>query len=163
MTRGQAERLFPLLEEMLAAAELTWKDIDAIGVGIGPGNFTGIRIAVASARGLSLSLGIPSIGISTFEVARDGAEHVRLPAPRGAAYVQKFSGNVPDGTPWIDSEPDDQPPATGPDWEGTGIQHLASIAMERFQAGETGKRPAPLYIRAPDAAPSRIVSPVILP
>ncbi|MEC9312383.1 MAG: tRNA (adenosine(37)-N6)-threonylcarbamoyltransferase complex dimerization subunit type 1 TsaB, partial [Pseudomonadota bacterium] len=45
MTRGQAERLMPLLEEVLATGGATWADLDAIGVGVGPGNFTGIRIA----------------------------------------------------------------------------------------------------------------------
>ena len=64
MGKGQAERLFPLLEDLLSEAGLTWRDLHVIGVGIGPGNFTGIRIAVAAARGLALSLGIPAIGIS---------------------------------------------------------------------------------------------------
>ena len=51
MTKGQAERLMPMLEEMLAGAGLGWGDLDVIGVGTGPGNFTGIRVAVAAARG----------------------------------------------------------------------------------------------------------------
>ncbi|PJE34371.1 tRNA (adenosine(37)-N6)-threonylcarbamoyltransferase complex dimerization subunit type 1 TsaB, partial [Pseudooceanicola lipolyticus] len=54
MSRGQAERLLPLLEDMLDRAGLGWRDLDAIGVGTGPGNFTGIRIAVSAARGLAL-------------------------------------------------------------------------------------------------------------
>ena len=69
MTKGQAERLFPLLEELLAEAGLAWSDLDAIGVGVGPGNFTGVRISVAAARGLALSLGIPAIGVSATEAA----------------------------------------------------------------------------------------------
>lgn len=63
MARGQAERLMPLLEEVLSEAGLSWHDLDAIGVGTGPGNFTGIRVAVAAARGLSLALRIPAIGV----------------------------------------------------------------------------------------------------
>ncbi|MEO0991117.1 MAG: tRNA (adenosine(37)-N6)-threonylcarbamoyltransferase complex dimerization subunit type 1 TsaB, partial [Pseudomonadota bacterium] len=71
MARGQAERLIPLLEETLSAEGLTWKDLDAIGVGVGPGNFTGIRISVSAARGLALGLAIPAFGVSTFELLLD--------------------------------------------------------------------------------------------
>ncbi|MBU0861463.1 MAG: tRNA (adenosine(37)-N6)-threonylcarbamoyltransferase complex dimerization subunit type 1 TsaB, partial [Alphaproteobacteria bacterium] len=46
MARGQAEHLMPMLEEMLAKEGLVWADIDVIGVGTGPGNFTGIRMSV---------------------------------------------------------------------------------------------------------------------
>ena len=64
MSRGQGEHLIGLLEDLLSKKGYTWGDLDTIGVGIGPGNFTGIRISVAAARGLALSLGIPAIGVS---------------------------------------------------------------------------------------------------
>ena len=51
MTRGQAERLFPLLQAVLDKAGRPLSDMTCIGVGTGPGNFTGTRIAVAAARG----------------------------------------------------------------------------------------------------------------
>ena len=54
MPRGQAERLMGLLHEVLSGSGHDWRDLDAIGVGIGPGNFTGIRISVSAARGLAL-------------------------------------------------------------------------------------------------------------
>jgi tRNA threonylcarbamoyl adenosine modification protein YeaZ len=72
MARGQAERLMPRLEEVLRAEGLGWSDLSAIGVGIGPGNFTGVRIAVSAARGLALALGIPAIGVSTLEALAEG-------------------------------------------------------------------------------------------
>ena len=67
MARGQAERLFPLLGELLAGAGVDWRDLSVIGCGTGPGNFTGIRISVAAARGLSLSLGVPAVGVTVTE------------------------------------------------------------------------------------------------
>lgn len=67
MEKGQAERLMPLLEEVLAEGSLGWADLDALAVGTGPGNFTGVRIAVAAARGLALALGKPALGVSRFE------------------------------------------------------------------------------------------------
>lgn len=106
MARGQAERLMPLLDDLCAAQGVAWSDIDLIAVGIGPGNFTGIRISVAAARGLALGLGIPAVGVSMFEVLRDplhpwtgGSEVISLAAPRGQAYIQHFEGGVTTSAP----------------------------------------------------------------
>ena len=67
MERGQAERLFPMLEDLLESRRISWTELAAIGVGTGPGNFTGTRIAVSAARGLALALGIPAVGTNRFE------------------------------------------------------------------------------------------------
>jgi tRNA threonylcarbamoyladenosine biosynthesis protein TsaB len=101
MGRGQAERLFPMLEEILKEAGAVWEELDAIAVGTGPGNFTGIRIAVSAARGLALSLGIPAIGVTGFEALRGSRFHgdpakmiVSLPASRrGADIVLQYFEN----------------------------------------------------------------------
>ena len=97
MQKGQAERLMPMLEDVLAEAGLTWAGLGALAVGIGPGNFTGVRIAVSAARGLALGLRLPLTGVSTFELMRDPAhpeahpaELVSIIAPRGQAWVQQF-------------------------------------------------------------------------
>lgn len=97
MSKGQGERLMPMLEELLSERDLGFQDLAAIGTGIGPGNFTGVRIAVAAARGLALALRLPQTGISTFELMRDPAhpgahpaELVSIPAPRDQVYVQQF-------------------------------------------------------------------------
>ena len=76
MKKGQAERLMPMLSEVLADAGVDWGALDAIGVGVGPGNFTGIRISVSAARGLAMSLGVPAVGVSAFEAMAFGAEGV---------------------------------------------------------------------------------------
>lgn len=89
MARGQAERLMPMLLEVMSQVGVAWDDLDAIGVGVGPGNFTGIRVGVAAARGLALGLDVPAIGVSAFDAVRhllDGEDKqgiVVLPAPRG--------------------------------------------------------------------------------
>ena len=105
MARGQAEALVPFLEAQLEEAGIGWDALDLIAVGVGPGNFTGIRISVAAARGFALSLGIPAMGVSAFETLRDPdegysshpADLVSVPAPREQAYVQAFRFERADG------------------------------------------------------------------
>ncbi len=112
MARGQAERLVPVLEEVMRDDGAVWEDLDAIGVGTGPGNFTGLRIAVSAARGLSMSLGIPAIGITAFESlfsasgSPAGRALVMLAAPRGQFYQQMFLDGIADGAPSLWNRPD---------------------------------------------------------
>jgi tRNA threonylcarbamoyl adenosine modification protein YeaZ len=65
--KGHAERLIDVIEGALGQAGLAYADLDRIGVSIGPGSFTGVRVGVATARGFALALGIPAIGINTLE------------------------------------------------------------------------------------------------
>ncbi|HEY9037578.1 MAG TPA: tRNA (adenosine(37)-N6)-threonylcarbamoyltransferase complex dimerization subunit type 1 TsaB [Roseovarius sp.] len=159
MTRGQAERLMPLLEEVLAEAGIVWGDLARIGVGVGPGNFTGIRIGVSAARGLALALEIPAIGVTGFQaISLDASPpHVAaIPAPRDHVYVQ-----TPDGTQALMSVAEAEGigaplrylPAA--DEMACSIARLAAVAPP-------GPAPAPLYLRAADAAPARDAPPVML-
>jgi len=59
--------LLPLVEDMLKNAEIKLSDIGLIAVAKGPGSFTGIRIGVAVAKGLSWASEIPAVGVSTLE------------------------------------------------------------------------------------------------
>ena len=159
MTRGQAEELMPLLEQLLEDNALTWKDIAAIGVGVGPGNFTGIRISVSAARGLGLALEIPTIGVSTFEASLygiDGPTVAVVPAPRDQQYVLEPNEEPRLMAGSFETDLDIvSPPA--PDVLATNIAHVA-----REKRNVSNARPAPLYIRAADAAPARDLPPKIL-
>jgi len=162
MTRGQAERLMPLLEEVLAEAGVTWQALDAIGVGVGPGNFTGIRIAVSAARGLALGLEVPAVGVTGFEARERPGTLPAIPAPRDQVYAA-----LPDQAPrlMLAREAEDAardaglmfaPEASPDDLAAT----IARQAASRFETC-TGS-PAPLYLRAADAAPSRDVPPALI-
>lgn len=105
MPRGQAERLLPMIEETLAAAGMAYGRLDAVGVTRGPGAFTGLRIGLAAARGLALALGVPAIGISTFEalaVRAPAGCAVAIDTKRNDFYCQAFGpGGAPAGDPAI--------------------------------------------------------------
>ncbi len=168
MARGQAEHLFGMLEEMLAAEGLVWGDLDVIGVGIGPGNFTGIRIGVAAARGLAMALKIPAVGVSAFEAAAGVSARplwVAVPAPRGQVWLQRLAPGGSETPALVPQEALaglDAPLLRAEERAGEArIATIAALALER--RGESLPRPAPLYVRAPDAAPARDVPPVILP
>lgn len=62
-----ADTLLPVLDEMLAEAGLARSDVDAVAVTSGPGSFTGVRIGVATAKGLAYGLGAPLYAVSTLE------------------------------------------------------------------------------------------------
>jgi tRNA threonylcarbamoyl adenosine modification protein YeaZ len=55
------------LEELLGAAGLELRDLDRLAVGIGPGSFTGLRIAVAYAKSLAYGSGVPLVGVSSYD------------------------------------------------------------------------------------------------
>ncbi|MBL4740534.1 MAG: tRNA (adenosine(37)-N6)-threonylcarbamoyltransferase complex dimerization subunit type 1 TsaB [Sneathiella sp.] len=66
-SRGHAETLLPLIKTLMAEAQITFDDLDLIAVSVGPGTFTGLRIGLSAARGLSLASGTPCIGVTTLE------------------------------------------------------------------------------------------------
>lgn len=156
MARGQAERLMGLLEEVLDGQGVIWADLDALAVGTGPGNFTGIRIGVSAARGLALGLGCPAYGVTGFEartrIAPEGTT-VAIPAPRDMAYV------MADGKAQLHAAAEisnTAPHPTTAELARAIAQHAASVWPTKAPA------PAPFYVRPPDAAPARDAPPPIL-
>lgn len=164
MSRGQAERLMPLLQEMLKDANVVWADLTALGVGIGPGNFTGIRIGVSAARGLALGLGVPAVGVSGCEARAQIAPDAiaAIPAPRDQIYLcdQENPSALPRLVARTDAEAK-MGSAINADPSPPGLAAaIARIAAANWRSTTTP--PAPLYARAADAAPSRDTAPVLL-
>ena len=69
MNRGYAEKLMPMIDRALLETGLTYKNIDVVGVATGPGSFTGLRVGLSAARGLSLGLNCDLYGVTTFYAA----------------------------------------------------------------------------------------------
>ncbi len=66
--KTHSETLMPMVEQILNSCDKQMGMVDAIGVTVGPGSFTGLRIGMAAVKGMSLALNIPVAGISTLEV-----------------------------------------------------------------------------------------------
>ena len=71
MNQGHDARLAPVVEQLMRDAGIPFGDLHRVAVVVGPGSFTGVRVGVAFARGLSLALEIPAVGVSSLE-AIDG-------------------------------------------------------------------------------------------
>ena len=70
--KGHAEHLVETVNEAMEMAGLAFSELGAVGVSIGPGSFTGIRVGVSAARGFALALKVPAVGVTTLEaVAAD--------------------------------------------------------------------------------------------
>jgi tRNA threonylcarbamoyladenosine biosynthesis protein TsaB len=94
--RGHAEELVIAIAEALRESATELRDLGAIGVSIGPGRFTGLRVGLATAKGLAAVAGVPVRPVPTLEaLARTGGDPGTLAAPaldarRGEVYGALF-------------------------------------------------------------------------
>ncbi len=175
-----AEALVAMIDRLLADAGWTFAGIDRLAVGRGPGSFTGIRIAVAAARGLALALDRPVIGVDGRDVLLQGASE--RPGTRVAAIDARRGGLY---AAWADTATVHAPGALPPAAlaallpgalvvRGSGAALLAAAAGTRAivegclldargvaavaatlpdAAALPGHALLPLYLRSPDAVP----------
>lgn len=175
MARGHQERLAPMAERVMAEAGLSFDRLDRIGVTVGPGSFTGLRVGVAFAKGLGAALGLPTAGVGTLEALAadaDGLAFAAIDARRDQVYLQGFEDGralmAPDVLPVAVAAARLAELAMGRSLTlvGSGAPLLAGVspgarilpvegADARHVARIAGSRSAaplrPLYLRAPDA------------
>ena len=115
---SHAEKLHVFIDEVLAEAKITYKELSAIAIGSGPGSYTGLRIGVSAAKGLCYALDIPLIAIESLEIlarkvaVTDGVIIPMLDARRMEVYccvfdaslniIEKTSAKILDQTSFVD-------------------------------------------------------------
>ena len=156
-TRAHAERLMPLVQQVMTDAGLTLSQVDRIAVGVGPGPFTGLRVGVVAAITLGEALGVPVRGVCSLDVLAHQADDaqdefvVATDARRKEWYWASYQADGERAAGPFVSAPDQLPdlPKVGPVTErpielDAGV--LAAIADSLPDAGLE-----PLYLRRPDA------------
>jgi tRNA threonylcarbamoyladenosine biosynthesis protein TsaB len=162
------------LDALLRQAGARTAQVEGLAVGIGPGSFTGIRIGLATARGLALALGTPVAGVSTLAALAAGAPGAVpvIDARRGEVFILEEETRV--------LEPADFRPSPGTICVGSGAvryravleaagaevpsdrdeRHLPRARFHAALAREFGPADAlvPLYLRVPDADRTRTLT-----
>ena len=178
MDRGHAERLAPMVEEVMMAAKLPFAALDRLAVTTGPGTFTGQRVGLAFARGLRIALQKPLTGITTLSaiaaqaMAETGCKTAAAihDARRGEVYLEIAGEHTAppevlafnDALHRLESIGDDfalagtAAPATlvaFPHAQMSSVTQPDAIWVARLAAREPASdaAPKPLYLRAPDA------------
>lgn len=82
--QNHAKQLLPVIKAVLSENGASLQDLTALAVAIGPGSFNGLRVGLATAKGLALSLSLPLVGVSTLEVEAYG--HAAAPWPVCAVH-----------------------------------------------------------------------------
>ncbi len=159
--RGHAERLAPMVDELLTQAGVKITDIDQISVCTGPGSFTGLRVALAFAKGLSLPRKIPVMGISALEVhaaRHDPDRNKRIIAftdvRRGELCFQLFENGLALTPALTEKAGDAQAFMQAQDAEIVELSASISTALLAWLSIDISPEthPAePLYSRPPDA------------
>ena len=102
MTKGHSERIAGFARDAATAAGVSFAHLDRIGVTVGPGSFTGLRVGLAFAQGLAAALGRPLVGISGLDALAASAGEAPevaalIDARRGQVYARVWRGGVADG------------------------------------------------------------------
>ena len=166
--RGHAERLVPMLDEMLEG-----RRADRILVGVGPGSFTGIRVGISAAQGLAIAWDCELNGMSSLALLAAGTDApqvaVAIDGGHGELFVQQFEGDTLEPS----TELYNLPPASAAECiaadqvVGPGAKALVDArgtgeAAEGWPSARNALRlpdelrslaPKPVYARAPDARP----------
>ena len=98
-SRAHSQTLMPMLEGLLNKADLDWQELNMLALGVGPGSFTGLRIAAAALAGVNASLQLPVLSVSSLAITSVQADfeeplYVLENARAGEVFVGHYRGGA---------------------------------------------------------------------
>lgn len=177
MQQGHDARLAPVVQKLMIDAGMPFAALERIAVVVGPGSFTGVRVGVAFARGLALSLDKPAVGITSLEALE------RLPREGVVLGLLTAKRRPPERTWWVQRIVEGRGVAEPGEADEAAIRAMASevntvcgaigsLNLPGVEAAPTARAaalfaaqltdselppPRPVYVREPDATPMRPV------
>lgn len=182
MARGQSEALAPMVKAVMAESGVAFAALDLVAATVGPGAFTGIRVGLATARGIALAAGVPAVGVTTPEAVaaavpveeRAGGDVlVAVESKRADVFVQLFDAELapvfepravlPEAVAELLRGPvllagdaalrlPDLPQARRSATRGIADAAVVAAVAARRHADGEDRAPAPLYVRPPDVS-----------
>jgi len=161
--RRHAECLAPAIEQALALSGRQLREVEVLAVDLGPGLFTGLRVGVATAKGLAQGLGIEVVGVTSLEVLAAAALDAGWPGEvaavvdgrRGEVFVARYRrgpgpGGLAELSPPARARPEDLAELAAPDGQATLACGDGALRYREALAGV-----APVVVAGPTlAAPS---------
>jgi tRNA threonylcarbamoyladenosine biosynthesis protein TsaB len=178
---NHTERVLALAAQLLGEVELGWRELDTVAVGVGPGGYTGLRIGIATARGLSLAADAALVGVGTLRALAEpivgATAFAILDARRGELFAAAYLDDVEVLAPCVVDPAalaDLLPATTSPPLfavgdgalaqravleragielapEGSELHRVSAAAICRLAAANSTDLAVPLYLRVPDA------------
>ncbi len=180
-SRGHSKSLMPMLEELLERGSIGWKELKMLGLGVGPGSFTGLRIAAAALAGINASLQLPVLPVSSLAVTAARPDHggdvwVLEDARAGEVFVGRYQQIKPVQedvcSSWSDVvsiEPsfyisESDPPVDLVGWtrleavtgRAVALANVIRTAMADIQAEQLPIYPQPVYLQISQAEKNQL-------
>jgi tRNA threonylcarbamoyladenosine biosynthesis protein TsaB len=93
-SKAQTKQLLPSIKALLAELQLSYQQLDALVLGVGPGRFTGLRVASSVVQGIAMAAGLPVVCVSSLQLLAQSAYHINQQVKRFLVVTNAYMQEV---------------------------------------------------------------------